>query len=107
MFLVKSQVPSPTVKVSDEYELEPGGERASAGAMAAVMGAVDSPVGLGKRIGEAGRIGYGNAVSEVARSGEFAGMLGVVCGLMIWRWQDGRDLEGMAGQSECGRQRLV
>jgi hypothetical protein len=36
VFFVKSHVPSPTVKVLDEYELEPGGERASAGAMAAV-----------------------------------------------------------------------
>lgn len=34
MFLVKSHVPSPTVSVSDEYELDPGGERLSAGAMA-------------------------------------------------------------------------
>lgn len=38
MFLVKSHVPSPTVRVSDEYELDPGGERLSAGAMAAVRG---------------------------------------------------------------------
>ena len=32
--MVKSHVPSPTVRVSDEYELEPGEERVSAGAMA-------------------------------------------------------------------------
>lgn len=36
MFFEKSHVPSPTVNVLDEYELEPGGARASAGAMAAV-----------------------------------------------------------------------
>ena len=42
MFFVKSHVPSPTVKVLDEYELEPGGDRASAGAMAA-MGDVIYP----------------------------------------------------------------
>lgn len=40
MFLVKSHVPSPTVWVSDEYELDPGGERVSAGAMAAMRGVV-------------------------------------------------------------------
>jgi len=42
VFFVKSHVPSPTVKVLDEYELEPGGDRASAGAMAA-MGDVIYP----------------------------------------------------------------
>jgi hypothetical protein len=31
--LVKSHVPSPTCRVSDEYEADPGGERVSAGAM--------------------------------------------------------------------------
>ena len=30
---VKSHVPSPTCRVSDEYEADPGGERVSAGAM--------------------------------------------------------------------------
>lgn len=35
-FFVKSQVPSPTVIVFDEYELDPGGERLSAGAMTAI-----------------------------------------------------------------------
>lgn len=39
MFLVKSQVPSPTVRVSDEYELVPGGERVSPDAIAAMRGA--------------------------------------------------------------------
>ena len=36
MFFVKSHVPSPTVRVLDEYELEPGGDKASAGAIAAM-----------------------------------------------------------------------
>jgi hypothetical protein len=31
--LVKSHVPSPTCRVSEEYEADPGGERVSAGAM--------------------------------------------------------------------------
>ena len=35
VFLVKSQVPSPTVRVSDEYELDPAGDKLSAGAMMA------------------------------------------------------------------------
>lgn len=33
MFLVKSHVPSPTTRVSEEYELDPGGDKVSAGAM--------------------------------------------------------------------------
>ena len=43
-FLVKSQVPSPTVMVLDEYELDPAGERwsLSAGAMTA-MGSQGQP----------------------------------------------------------------
>ena len=49
MFLVKSHVPSPTVWVSDEYELDPGGERVSAGAMAAMRGVVAR---IGRRSGE-------------------------------------------------------
>lgn len=35
-FLVKSHVPSPTTKLSDEYETAPGADSASVGAMAAV-----------------------------------------------------------------------
>lgn len=42
MFLVKSHVPSPTTMVSEEYELDPGGDSVSAGAMMA-MGASCQP----------------------------------------------------------------
>lgn len=35
-FLVKSHVPSPTTKLSDEYDTAPGADSASVGAMAAV-----------------------------------------------------------------------
>lgn len=39
MFLVKSHVPSPTTIVSEEYELDPGGDKVSAGAMMGDSGA--------------------------------------------------------------------
>ena len=35
MFLVKSQVPSPTTRVSEEYEAAPGADSAAVGAMVA------------------------------------------------------------------------
>lgn len=39
VFLVKSHVPSPTTIVSEEYELDPGGDKVSAGAMMGDSGA--------------------------------------------------------------------
>ncbi len=52
--MVKSHVPSPTLSLSDEYELDPGGDMLSAGAMAAVGG---EEARVGRRYGREGKAG--------------------------------------------------
>ncbi len=66
VFLEKSHVPSPTVIVLDEYELDPGGDKVSAGAMTAMARA--AAVYLAPDRGQDGAMECGTKAATVSPS---------------------------------------